>query len=128
MTRSGNEREAVNSIQLQLRLLPRRLAVIRTSLALISFGFTIFQFFERLRDQNMISSGGGSERRFGVTLVALGIAMLIFGIVYHIQYMIELRRLRHSMREERLVHAETICPASLTLITAFLLLAASPRS
>jgi putative membrane protein len=99
------------------------MAVIRTSLSLISFGFTIFQFFERLRDPNIILGGGGSARRFGVTLVALGIAMLIFGIVYHIQYMLELRRLRHSMREERLVHAETIFPASLTLITAFLLLA-----
>jgi putative membrane protein len=99
------------------------MAVIRTSLALISFGFTIFQFFARLRDQNIISGSGGSARRFGVTLVALGIAMLIFGIVYHIHYMIELRRLRHSMREDELVHAETVFPVSLTLITAFALLA-----
>ncbi len=99
------------------------MAVMRTSLALISFGFTIFQFFERLRDQSILSGGGSSARRFGVALVALGIAMLIFGIVYHIQYMFELRQLRHSMREERLVHAETVFPVSLTLITAFLLLA-----
>lgn len=99
------------------------MAVIRTSLSLISFGFTIFQFFERLRDQTMISGGGGSARRFGVTLVALGIAMLIFGIAFHIQYMIGLRRLRKSMSEEGLVHGETIFPVSLTLITAFILLA-----
>jgi len=99
------------------------MAVIRTSLALISFGFTIFQFFNRLRDENIISGDSGSARRFGVTLVALGIAMLIFGIVYHVQYMIELRRLRQSMREDRFVHAETVFPVSLTLITAFLLLA-----
>jgi putative membrane protein len=99
------------------------MAVIRTSLSLIGFGFTIFQFFERLRDQNMISGGGGSARRFGVTLVALGVAMLILGIVFHIQYMIALRRLRQSMREEGLVHGETIFPASLTLITALILLA-----
>jgi putative membrane protein len=92
------------------------MAVMRTSLALISFGFTIFQFFERLRDQSILSGDGGSARRFGVALVALGIAI-------HIQYMFELRQLRHSMREERLVHAETIFPVSLTLITAFLLLA-----
>jgi putative membrane protein len=99
------------------------MAVLRTSLSLISFGFTIFQFFARLRDQNMISGGGGSARRFGVTLVALGVAMVIFGIVYHIQYMIGLRRLRRSMREEGFVHGETIFPVSLTLITAFILLA-----
>jgi putative membrane protein len=99
------------------------MAVIRTSLSLIGFGFTIFQFFERLRDQNMISGGGGSARRFGVSLVALGVAMLILGIVFHIQYMIGLRRLRQSMREEGQVHGETIFPASLTLITALILLA-----
>ncbi len=99
------------------------MAVIRTSLSLISFGFTIFQFFERLRDQKMISGSGDSARRFGVTLVALGVAMLIFGIVFHIQYMIGLRRLRKSMSEEGLVHGETIFPVSLTLITAFILLA-----
>ena len=99
------------------------MAVIRTSLALISFGFTIFQFFARLRDQNIISGGSGSARRFGLSLVVLGIAMLIFGIIYHIQYMFELRRLRHSMSEEGLVHAETVFPVSLTLITAVLLLA-----
>jgi putative membrane protein len=68
----------------------------------------MFQFFQRLRDQNVISGGGGSARRFGVTLVALGVAMLIFGIVFHIQYMIGLRRLRQSMREEGLVHGRTI--------------------
>jgi putative membrane protein len=99
------------------------MAVVRTSHSLIGFGFTIFQFFQRLRDQNMISGGGGSARRFGVTLVALGVAMLILGIVFHIQYMIGLRRLWQSMREEGLVHGETIFPVSLTLITAFILLA-----
>lgn len=99
------------------------MAVIRTSLSLIGFGFTIFQFFERLRDQNIISGGGGSTRRFGVALVALGVAMLIFGIVFHVKYMLGLRRLRLSMCEEGLVHGETGFPVSLTLITALMLLA-----
>jgi putative membrane protein len=40
------------------------IAVIRTSLSLIGFGFTTFQFFQRLRDQNMISGSGGSARRW----------------------------------------------------------------
>jgi putative membrane protein len=43
------------------------MAVIRPSISLIGFGFDV-QFFQRLRDQNMISGGGGSARRFGVTL------------------------------------------------------------
>ena len=99
------------------------MAVIRTSLSLIGFGFTIFQFFQRLREQNIISGGGDTARRFGEALVGLGIAMLIIGIAYHIHYMVGLRRLRASMREEGLIHAETIFPVSLTLITAFILLA-----
>ena len=98
------------------------MAVIRTALSLIGFGFTIFQFFQRLREQDVIARAA-APRHFGLALVVLGVAMLIFGIVYHVQYMIGLRRLRQSMREEGLVHGETVFPVSLTLITAFLLLA-----
>jgi hypothetical protein len=49
--------------------------------------------------------------------------MLRFGIAYHVRFMLGLRRLRESMREEELIHGETVFPVSLTLITAFLLLA-----
>ena len=97
------------------------MAVIRTSLSLIGFGFTIFQFFQRLREQDVIATAA-APRHFGVTLVALGVAMLILGIIYHVQFMLGLRRLRESMREEGLIHGETVFPVSLTLITAFLLL------
>src|ERR1700752_4811021 len=62
------------------------MSVIGTSLSLISFGFTIFQVFQKLRDQNVLS-GAAPARNFGVTLVLLGIAMLVFGIVYHLQFM-----------------------------------------
>jgi putative membrane protein len=98
------------------------MSVIRTSLSLISFGFTIAQIFQKLREQNVIT-GAGSARRFGLALVVLGVAMLIGGIVYHAQYMLGLRRMRRSMAAEGLIHAESIFPASLTLITALLLLA-----
>ena len=97
------------------------MAVIRTSLSLIGFGFTIFQFFQRLREQDVIATAA-APRHFGVTLVVLGVAMLILGIIYHVQFMLGLRRLRESMREEGLIHGETVFPVSLTLITAFLLL------
>ena len=98
------------------------MAVIRTSLSLIGFGFTIYQFFQRLREQDVITTAA-APRHFGVTLVALGVAMLILGIIYHVQFMLGLRRLRESMREERLIYGETAFPVSLTLITAFALLA-----
>ena len=98
------------------------MAVIRTSLSLIGFGFTIYQFFQRLREQDVMS-GVAAPRHFGLALVVLGVTMLLLGIVYHVRFMVGLRRLRQSMRDEGFIHGETVFPVSLTLITAFLLLA-----
>jgi putative membrane protein len=97
------------------------MSVIRTSLSLIGFGFTIAQVFQKLREQNVITRAA-APRNFGLALVALGILMLILGIGYHVQFMLGLRRLRESMREEGLIHGETTFPYSLTLITALVLL------
>ncbi|MGM5033420.1 YidH family protein [Tardiphaga sp. 803_E3_N1_3] len=97
------------------------MSVIRTSLSLISFGFTIFQVFEKLRDQAVVTHAA-SARNFGVTLVALGIVMLIGGIVYHLQFMVHLRELRKAMAADGLIHAQSQFPVSLTLLTAIILL------
>ena len=97
------------------------MSVIRTSLSLIGFGFTIAQVFEKLREQDIITKVA-APRNFGVALIALGILMLVIGIVYHIQFMAGLRHLRESMREQGLVHGETAFPVSFTLITALILL------
>src|SRR6516225_2361314 len=72
------------------------MSVIRTSLSLIGFGFTIAQVFEKLREQDVITKVA-APRNFGVALIALGILMLVIGIVYHIQFMAGLRHLRESM-------------------------------
>src|ERR1700748_2543514 len=69
------------------------MAVIRTSLSLISFGFTIYQFFNKMKESGVIK-GSAAARNFGTTLVLLGIGMLIFGIVYHVMFMLGLREQR----------------------------------
>ena len=97
------------------------MSVIRTSLSLIGFGFTIAQVFQKLRDQDIITKAA-APRNFGLALVGLGIVMLVIGIVYHVQFMLGLRHLRGEMREEGLIHGETIFPLSFTLVTAFVLL------
>ncbi len=97
------------------------MSVIRTSLSLISFGFTIFQFFQKLRDQDVLTAAGPA-RNFGVALVALGIVMLIGGIVYHLQFMMALRVEREEMAEQGLIRGVSPFPPSLTLFTAILLL------
>ena len=98
------------------------MSVIRTSLSLIGFGFTIAQVFQKLREQDIITKVA-APRNFGLALVGLGIVMLVLGIAYHVQFMLGLRHLRESMREEGLIHGESVFPVSLTLITALILLA-----
>ena len=98
------------------------MSVIRTSLALITFGFTIFQFFQRLQEKNAIGPNGHSARNFGMALIYLGIAMVFVGIVYHIQFMVGLRRERADMNAEGLIHAQSGFPLSFTLVVALLLL------
>ncbi len=97
------------------------MSVIRTSLSLISFGFTIFQVFEKLRDQQLVIHAAPA-RNFGMALVGLGITMLVIGIIYHVQFMLELRRTRKAMVAAGLIHGESRFPPSLTLVTAVILL------
>jgi putative membrane protein len=49
--------------------------------------------------------------------------MLVIGIIYHAQFMFGLRKVRRSMHDETLVHAESNFPVSFTLLVAVLLLA-----
>jgi putative membrane protein len=97
------------------------MSVIRTSLSLIGFGFTIFQFFEKLRDTGTLTHAA-APRNFGVSLVALGILMLLGGIIYHVQFMLNLREQREAMVGDELIHGQSKFPVSLTLITAAILL------
>jgi len=98
------------------------MSVIRTSVSLVSFGFTIFQFFGKLRDAGVVKAAADTKN-FGLALVWLGIGMLTIGILYHIQFMLELRRTRAEMKAEGLIYAESRFPVSLTLIIAVVLLA-----
>jgi putative membrane protein len=98
------------------------MSVIRTAISLIGFGFTIFQFFQKLEQANVLKGNVHGPRNLGVTLVLVGIGMLVVGIVYHLQFMLSLRRLRAEMQAEGLIHGETPFPPSLTLIIALVLL------
>ena len=98
------------------------MSVLRTSLSLIGFGFTIYQVFEKAKDAKLLATAH-APRNFGIALVALGIAMLVLGIVYQVRFMLELRKARETMLAERLIHGESAFPPSLTLVTAVVLLA-----
>jgi uncharacterized membrane protein YidH (DUF202 family) len=98
------------------------MSVLRTSLSLISFGFTIAKVFEKLQASGAIGGGESAARNFGITMVAIGIGMLVLGVIYHVQFMLGLRRIRADMVAQGLVHGESRFPPSLTLITALVLL------
>jgi putative membrane protein len=97
------------------------MSVIRTSLSMIGFGFTIAQIFQKAHEAGMLKSSHAAHN-FGIALVALGIGMLVAGIAYHVVFMAGLRREREQMKADGLVHAESVFPLSLTLMTAGLLL------
>ena len=97
------------------------MAVIRTALSLISFGFTIYTFFGKLKEAGVLK-GAAPVRNFGESLVLLGIGMLILGIIYHVMFMLGLRRVRANAKAEGLVHGESGFPYSLVLIVAVILL------
>lgn len=98
------------------------MSVIRTSLSLIGFGFTIFQFFKRMQAEKLLHGAAQAPRNFGVALVYLGVGILIIGIVYHVQFMLGVRRMRTEMISQDLMHAQGGFPPSFTLIAAILLL------
>jgi uncharacterized membrane protein YidH (DUF202 family) len=98
------------------------MSVIRTSLSLISFGFTIYQFFSHLADQKLFVGGPHAPRNFGLALVYLGVGMVVIGIIYHVQFMMGLRRERVMMKDNGLIYAESQFPLSFTLAVAVLLL------
>ena len=97
------------------------MSVIRTSLSLIGFGFTIFQFFQKLHEAEVLKSSQAA-RHFGIALVLLGVGMLAVGIAYHIAFMLGLRKQREQMRATELIYGESHFPVSLTLLVSFLLL------
>ena len=98
------------------------MSVMRTAISLISFGFTIFQVFGRLRDLNILAKTSHAPRNFSIALVAIGIVMLALGIAYHIQYMVALRNERRDLVNQRLIHGESPYPVSLTLLVATMVL------
>ncbi len=87
------------------------MAWIRTAVSLISFGFTIFKFFQYTREAGEFTSiSTQGPRNLGVTMVILGTLLLAVAIV---EYFLYLRRLT--------AEAHRTFPKSPALIAAFLI-------
>jgi len=83
------------------------MAWVRTATSLISFGFTIYKFFQYLREQNTAMR----ERLFGpreyaLLMISVGVVALFFATVQH----------RRDMKALRALHPEI--PYSLVTVLA----------
>jgi putative membrane protein len=88
------------------------MAWIRTATSLISFGFTVYKFFQYLRESEGAPPGGPiGPREFGGLMIAIGITALVLATIDH----------RHSMRSLREEYGAIIVPRSLSTIVAALI-------
>jgi len=69
------------------------MAWVRTSTSLISFGFTIYKFFQYLREQQKVTSESFfGPRQFGTLMITIGIVALILATAQHRRDMKTLRK------------------------------------
>ena len=70
------------------------LAWVRTATSLISFGFTIYKFFQYLRDQNKVSEEGRliGPRGFAMLMIGTGLVALLLATIQHRRDLVKLRR------------------------------------
>ena len=69
------------------------MASARTSVSLISFGFTISKFFQQLREHEVVGGTGLATKRVGLWLIGIGTAYMLFSCIQHIM-------VRKQLREE----------------------------
>lgn len=104
------------------------MAVIRTALALIVFGFTIYQVFKEMLIDRLPPQAPG---RFGLALIILGVVLLVLGIWSHWQTVRKLRARRMRLHELELVHnlpeAEISAAASIAILLLLIGVAAIAR-
>jgi inner membrane protein YidH len=87
------------------------MAWVRTATSLISFGFTVYKFFQYLREsQGAPTSGPIGPREFGGLMIGIGITALILATIGH----------RRSMRALRADYGALI-PYSLSTVVAGLI-------
>ena len=59
------------------------MAWVRTAASLISFGFTIYKFFQYLRDGQTGNMGLVGPRSFAILLILIGLMSLLVGTLEH---------------------------------------------
>lgn len=103
------------------------MAILRTSLALIAFGFGAFQALLLYASHSAPAIDPvllllQRVRVFGLALVSLGVALLAAGVVAHLVYLRRLRTHRDRLAARGIVPEPLDPPGSVILVVAVLLL------
>ena len=97
------------------------MATVRTSLSLISFGFTIYQVLGKA--SGVLPHASVLAKNFGLGLLILGLVNLVMGLVSHGLFSRGLTERRAGLYAKGLLHHEVRYHATPTYIVAFSLLA-----
>ena len=98
------------------------MSVIRTSLSLISFGFTIVQFFQKLKESDVLASAARTARAISAQHWCGSASPCCLRHRVSRPVHEGLRKTRAEMKRHRLIHGDSHFPMSLTLIAAVILL------
>ena len=95
----------------------------RTSISLIGFGFTIFQFFHALNEKFLDTKlPAEAPRRFGGSLILLGIILLVMALWFHRREVLTLRARRQRLFTDGLIRQPEIHRTSAAVAVSVLLL------
>ena len=75
------------------------LAWVRTATSLITFGFSVYKFFQILREDSPRTNYLIGARQFGILLVGIGLASLVLATL---EYRQNIRRLEYEVRPRSL--------------------------
>jgi putative membrane protein len=67
------------------------MAWVRTATSLISFGFTIYKFFEYLREERPVREGLVGPREFALAMIVIGLVALTLATIEHFRHRRALR-------------------------------------
>lgn len=120
-TELSSRRTSMSFMRTNLSSERTMMSVTRTSLALITFGFTIYHFFDQLQKSQVITEGQ-QGRTFGFALIGIGVAVLFVGMLYHVHFLHSLKQQYRGMVDDVLIHDDKgMFPKSMTLILAVVL-------
>ena len=98
------------------------MSVVRTSLSMIGFGFTLFQVFHSLINKMPGAIPNHAPRNLGLALIALGVVLLVLGLINHMNSAADLRARRARLVALGLLrHNEPLKPSTISVIAALLL-------